>query len=125
MKHARHDSTLAVHAGEDRHGRKAALTTEIAQTSVFIQPTLNDLRKLAEGKSDAYTYTRYGNPTITAAEKKIAALEGGEACVITSSGMSAELVAVLAVCQAGDEIVSMLDVYGGNVKLFPDVLLRL
>ena len=50
MKHVRHDSTLAVHAGEDRHGRKAALTTEIAQTSVFIQPTLNDLRKLAEGK---------------------------------------------------------------------------
>jgi len=125
MKHVRHDSTLAVHAGEDRHGRKAALTTEIAQTSVFIQPTLNDLRKLAEGKSDAYTYTRYGNPTITAAEKKIAALEGGEACVITSSGMSAEMVAILAVCQAGDEIVSMLDVYGGTVKLFQDILPRL
>ncbi len=66
-------------------------------------------------------YSRYGTPTVKAAEDKIAALEGAEAAVITSSGMSAILVAALATCQAGDEIVSMLDIYGGTVKLFEDV----
>jgi cystathionine beta-lyase/cystathionine gamma-synthase len=71
-----------------------------------------------------YLYSRYANPTVTAAEEKIAALESAEAAIATSSGMAAELIAVLAACQAGDEIVSMLDVYGGTVKLFEQVLPR-
>jgi len=50
------------------------------------------------------------NPTTAAAEAKIAALENGAGAVVTSSGMSATLAAALAVCQAGDEIVSMMDV---------------
>jgi len=124
MKNVNADSTRCVHAGEDRHGRKAPLTTEIAQTSVFALPNVAELKKYAEGKSDAYLYTRYGNPTVKAAEEKIAALEGAESCVITASGMAAEMVTVLAVCRAGDEIVSMLDIYGGTIKLFNNVLTR-
>ncbi|HWR34744.1 MAG TPA: aminotransferase class I/II-fold pyridoxal phosphate-dependent enzyme [Clostridia bacterium] len=124
-KTTRHaDSTACIHAGEERHGRKAPLTTEIVQTSVFTLPNVAELRRYAEGKSDAYLYSRYGNPTITAAEEKIAALEGGEACVVTASGMAAEMVMALGVCQAGDEIVSMLDIYGGTIKLFDNVLTR-
>lgn len=119
------DSTLCIHAGEDRHGRKAPLTTEIAQTSVFAMPSVEELRRYAEGKSDAYIYTRYGNPTTSAAEAKIAALEGGEGCVITASGQAATLITILTICRAGDEIVSMLDVYGGTFKLFEDVFPRL
>src|SRR5262249_12060929 len=83
------------------------------------------MRRFAEGKSDAYFYTRYGNPTIRAAEEKLAALEGGEDCVVTSSGMGATLAVVLGLCSAGDEIVSMLDIYGGTLKLFEQVLPRL
>ncbi len=124
MKPSRSDATLCIHAGEDRHGRKAPLTTEIAQTSVFALPDFDELRRFAAGKSDAYLYTRYGNPTTTAAEQKIAALEGAEDCVVTSSGMSAELALILAVCSAGDEIVSMLDLYGGTLKLLENVLER-
>ena len=105
-------------------GRAAPLTTPIAQTSVFVVPGVEDLRRYAKGDSDMYLYTRYSNPTVTAAEEKIAALEGAEAAIATSSGMAAELVAVLAACKAGDEIVSMLDVYGGTVKLFEQVLPR-
>ena len=71
-----------------------------------------------------YLYTRYGNPTVAAAEEKIAALEGAEAAIATSSGMAAEMIAALTTCQAGDEIVSMLDIYGGTVKLFEQVLPR-
>ncbi len=118
------DATRCVHAGEDRHGQSAPLTTPIAQTSVFVIPSLDELRRYAEGDRDFYLYSRYGNPTVKAAEDKIAALEGADAAVIASSGMSASLIAALVCCEAGDEIVSMLDIYGGTVKQFDGVLSR-
>ncbi|MCU1307066.1 MAG: methionine gamma-lyase [Acidobacteriaceae bacterium] len=117
--------TRCVHAGENRHGRAASLTTDIAQTSVFALPNVDYLRDIVTGKSSDYYYTRNANPTTAAAEEKIAALEGGSGCVVTSSGTSALLAAVLAVCGQGDEIVSMLDVYGGTIKLFDVVLGKL
>jgi cystathionine beta-lyase/cystathionine gamma-synthase len=116
------DATRCVHAGEDRHGLKAPITTPIAQASVFVLPDVAELRRYAQGDSDAYLYTRYGNPTTRAAERKIAALEGAEDCVVTSSGMAATLCGVLAALRSGDEIVSMLDVYGGTLRLFEEVL---
>src|SRR3974390_854914 len=109
MKRRTADATHCVHAGEDRHGRLEPLTTPITQTSVFIIPGLDELRRYAEGDRDFYLYSRYGNPTVKAEEDKIAALEGAEAAVLTASGMSAEMIAALAACRAGDEIVSMLD----------------
>jgi methionine-gamma-lyase len=123
------EGTRCIHAGEDRHGEKAPLTTPIAQASVGVLPNLDEMRKYSQGKSDAYFYTRYGNPTTRAAEEKIAALEsfrGGDEldCIVTASGQAATLITVLARCQAGDEIVSMLDVYGGTLKLFEDTLPR-
>ncbi|MGH9603377.1 MAG: trans-sulfuration enzyme family protein, partial [Terriglobales bacterium] len=121
----RADATHCVHAGEERHGRNAPLATEIVQTSVFAIRDVEELRRYVAGKSNAYLYTRYSNPTIVAAEQKIAALEGAEGCVITSSGTSAVMVAVLAACRAGDEILSSLDLYGGTLKLFEEVLPRL
>ena len=124
MKRRSADATKCVHAGEDRHGESAPLTTPITQTSVFVVPGLAELRRYAAGDRDFYLYARYSTPTVKAAEDKIAALEGAEAAVITSSGMSAILVAALASCEAGDEIVSMLDIYGGTVKLFENVLGR-
>ncbi len=69
-------------------------------------------------------YSRYANPTITVAEKKIAALEGAESCVVTASGMAAETILLLTLLRAGDEVVSMLDVYGGTTKLFEQVLAK-
>ena len=118
------DATRCVHAGEDRHGQPGPLTTPIAQTSVFVIPSLDELRRYAEGDRDFYLYSRYGNPTVKAAEDKVAALEGADAAVLAASGMSATLIAALAACKAGDEIVSMLDIYGGTVKLFETVLSR-
>jgi cystathionine beta-lyase/cystathionine gamma-synthase len=118
------DSTRCIHSGEERHGRTAPLTTPIEQTAVYVLPNVEALRQYAKDSRGKYLYTRYGNPTVTAAEQKIAALEGAETAVATSSGMAAELIAVLAACQAGDEIVSLLDVYGGTVKLFEQVLPR-
>src|SRR2546430_8909844 len=75
----------------------------------------------AEGKNKAYIYTRYGNPTLSVAEKKIAALEGAEAAVVTSSGMAAVSSALLAALKAGDELISTAEVYGGSYPLMRDV----
>ncbi len=117
--------TRCVHAGEEKHGKAASLTTDIALTSVFVQPNVKALRDIVEKRSSGYYYTRYANPTTAAAEQKIAALEGGTGAIVTSSGTSALLAATLAVCKAGDEIVSMLDIYGGSMKLFDTVLGKL
>ncbi len=119
----RADATRCVHAGEERHGQAAPLATPIAQSSVFVVPNVEGLRRYAEGDRDLYLYSRYGNPTVAAVEQKIAELEGAEAAVVTSSGMAAETIVALLTCQTGDEIVSMLDIYGGTVKLFEQVLL--
>ena len=121
---AAHDATLTVHAGEERHGHNAPLTTEIQQTAVFALKDTEQLRRYIKGDPEVYLYSRYGNPTIHAAEEKIAALEGGGDCVLTSSGLAAEMVTALTLCKAGDEILSMQDVYGGTARLFNDVLSR-
>ena len=123
-KTSQSDATKCVHAGEDRHGRAAAITTEIAQTSVFVLPSVEELRKINEGTSPAFMYTRYSNPTTEAAEQKIAALEGADGCIVTASGQAATLAAILALCEAGDEIISMLDLYGGTLALFEKVFSR-
>ncbi len=118
------DATLSVHAGEDRHGRNAPLTTEIQQTAVFALHNTEQLRRYAAGDPDVFLYTRYGNPTLRAAEEKIAALEHGEDAILTASGLAAELAVALTLCKSGDEIVSMLDIYGGTAKLFSNLLAR-
>ncbi|HET9743506.1 MAG TPA: aminotransferase class I/II-fold pyridoxal phosphate-dependent enzyme [Terriglobales bacterium] len=118
------DATRCIHAGEERHGQATPITTSIAQTSVFILPNVEELRRLNAGQSSAYMYTRYANPTTRAAEEKIAALEGAQDCIVTSSGMSASLAILLALCKSGDEIVAMQDLYGGTVKLFEKIFAR-
>ncbi len=115
------DDTLCIHAGENHHGRNGSITTDVVNSAVFVIDGVDELRKIKDKKSSAYMYTRFANPTTRAAEEKIAALEGAEDCVVTSSGMAAEMCAALAVCKAGDEIVSMLDVYGGTLSLFEKV----
>ncbi len=120
----RSDASRCVHAGEDRHRQSAPLTTPIAQTAVFALTNVNELRRYAAGDPAVYLYSRYGNPTIRAAEEKIAALEAAPSCVLTSSGMSAIFATILGLCRAGDEIVSMLDIYGGTLRLFENILTR-
>ena len=75
----------------------------------------------AEGKSSAYIYTRYGNPTLAIAEKKIAALEGAEAAVVTASGMAAISCALLGALKTGDEVISTAQLYGGSYRLMRDI----
>jgi methionine-gamma-lyase len=93
----------------------------ICRTSTFTFASTAEMKRWAEGKSKAYIYTRYGNPSLAIVEKKIAALEGAEAAVVTASGMAAISHALLVALQQGDEVISTAQVYGGTYRLMRDV----
>jgi methionine-gamma-lyase len=112
----------AIHGGEpNRHGVNGPIVTEIIRSSTFTFSSTEEMKLWAEGKNKAYIYTRYGNPTLTVAQEKIAALEGAEAAIVTSSGMAAMSSALLAALQAGDEVISTGQLYGGSYRLMRDV----
>jgi len=114
--------TRAVHGGEpERHGVNGPVVTEIIRTSTFTFSNTEEMKEWAEGKNKAYIYTRYGNPTLSVAEKKIAALEGAEAAVVAASGMAAISSSLLAVLKAGDQLISTAQLYGGTYRLMRDV----
>jgi methionine-gamma-lyase len=114
--------TNAVHAGEgNKHGVGVGVGTPIARTSTFTFSSTAEMMLWAEGKSKAYIYTRYGNPTLAIAEQKIAALEGAEAAVVTASGMAAISSALLGALKCGDELISTAQLYGGTYRLMRDV----
>src|SRR5258708_2386675 len=114
--------TNAVHAGEgNKHGVGVGVGTPIARTSTFTFSSTEEMKLWAEGKSKAYIYTRYGNPTLAIAEQKIAALEGAEAAVCTASGMAASCSALLGALTSGDELISTAQLYGGTYRLMRDV----
>jgi methionine-gamma-lyase len=114
------DATLAIHAGEDHFGKASPVGTPIARTSNFTFESTEEMKRWAEGKSSAFIYTRYGNPTLAVAEAKIAALEGAEAAIVTASGSAAISSALLAVLKAGDELIATRQLYGGSYKLLRD-----
>jgi cystathionine beta-lyase/cystathionine gamma-synthase len=82
------------------------------------------MKRWAEGKSKAFLYTRYGNPTLAVAEAKIADLENGEAAVVMASGSAAISSALLSVLRAGDELIATRQLYGGSYRLLRDILPR-
>src|SRR5579859_6532447 len=113
--------TLAIHAGEPkRHGVNTGVGTNISRTSTFTFSSTQEMKEWAEGKNTAYIYTRYGNPTLSVAEGKIAALEGAEAAVVTASGMAAISSALLGALKQGDEVISTAQTYGGTYRLMRD-----
>jgi len=118
------DSTTAIHLGENRHGVGTAVGTSISRTSNFTFASTEEMKRWAEGKSSAYIYTRYGNPTLTVAEEKLAALEGAEAAVMAASGMAAISSTLLSVLSAGDELIATWQLYGGAFRLLRDTLPR-
>src|SRR5579872_4574681 len=96
------DATRAIHGGEVKTGRNAPVTAPIVRSSNFTFASTAEMKRWAEGKSKAYIYTRYGNPTLAVAQAKIADLENGEDALVTASGSAAISSALLAVLRAGD-----------------------
>ncbi len=88
------------------------------QSTTFVYDTPEQLADIFNLTDPGYMYSRLGNPTCDALERKVAALEGGAAAISASSGMSAILMAVANVCSAGDNIISISKIYGGTFNLF-------
>jgi len=116
------DATLAIHAGEAKPGRNGPVAPAIERSANFVFADTAEMKRWAEGKSKAYIYTRYGNPTLAIAEAKLAALEGAEAAIVTASGMAAISSALFAVLQSGDELIATRQLYGGAYRLLRDLL---
>jgi cystathionine beta-lyase/cystathionine gamma-synthase len=129
MKNAHHNSwkpaTVAIHTGLERHGVGVEVGLPISRTSNFTFRNTQEMKLWAAGKSKAYIYTRYGNPTLTVVEEKLARLEGGEAAIVTASGMAAISSTLLAHLGAGDEVIASTQLYGGTHRLMRDTLPRL
>ncbi|GAB4545302.1 MAG: PLP-dependent aspartate aminotransferase family protein [Anaerolineae bacterium] len=116
MKSSRSFSTRAVHAGETRNKPYHALTTPIVQTSTFTFTDTGDLIDFMEARmwgdeTERTEYGRYGNPTLAAAERKLADLDGGEAALLFSSGMAAVTATLLTLLSSGAHVVMTNDCY--------------
>ena len=109
--------TLCVQAGyEPKSGEPRVVP--IVQSTTYAYETAGELADLFDLKADGYFYTRLANPTVSAMENKLCALDGGASAIACASGMSATLLAILNVCGAGDNIVSSRAIYGGTYNLF-------
>ncbi|MFQ3567354.1 MAG: aminotransferase class I/II-fold pyridoxal phosphate-dependent enzyme [Aggregatilineales bacterium] len=109
-------NTRAVHGGANRHKAHNALTTPLVQTATYTFRDTQDLIQFMESKTwgdgdDREEYGRYGNPTVTAVERKLAALDGGDDAVLFASGMAAITSTLLTILPAGAHIVITDDCY--------------
>jgi len=118
-----HPETLSVRAGTE--------STEYGENSeaLFLNSSFK-FKSAAQaaarfgGTEPGNIYSRFTNPTVTMFQNKLAALEGAEQCVATSSGMSAILACVMGLCSAGDHVVASRSIFGTSVQLFGNILKR-
>ena len=128
LKHSSEESTpspatVAVHGGELTDEQPfGAVVSPVFHSSTFAFANFDEMRRYARGElPEAFFYSRYANPTVAEAERKIAAIEGAESCVVTSSGSAATFCALTALCREGDEVIACDSIYGGTIKLLTKV----
>ena len=109
--------TKAIHAGNVKDSQYGALTTPIYQTSTFVFDSCEQGGRRFAGQEAGHIYTRLGNPTTDVLEAKVAALEGGEGCVATASGMGAISSALWTIAGAGKHIIADGTLYGCTFAL--------
>ncbi len=113
--------TACVRAGYEAKNGDSSIPP-IVQSTTFSYEKTSEIADLFDLKESGFFYTRLGNPTIDALEKKIADLDGGVCAVGTGSGQAANLLAVLNIAKAGDNIVAVNNIYGGTYNLFANTL---
>jgi O-succinylhomoserine sulfhydrylase len=116
-------STLGVRAAEPRteNGEHSA---SVSMTSSYVFGSAAEAAAVFQGEIPGYIYSRFTNPTVEAFERRLAAMEGGESCVATASGMAAVLSLCLALLRQGDHIVASRGLFGSTINLFNNVLSR-
>ena len=106
--------TLSLHAGQIPDAATGSRAVPIYQTSAYVFDSPEHAASLFNLQTFGNVYSRLSNPTVAVFEERVAALEGGRAAVATGSGMAAQMIALLNVCEAGDEIVAARSLYGGT-----------
>ena len=117
-------ATRAIHAGEDRQRYADSITTPIVQTSTYVFKDSKEIEAYTKKGKERFEYGRYGNPTEKVAERRLADLEGAEACVVFGSGMSAVVTTILALVHSGDHIVITDDAYKQTLDFCSSYLQR-
>ncbi|SCX85118.1 O-succinylhomoserine sulfhydrylase [Nitrosospira sp. Nl5] len=115
--------TLALHTGIHR-SQFNEHSEALYLTSSFVFDNAAQAAARFSGAEPGNIYSRFTNPTVTAFEERLAALEGAEACVATSSGMSAILACVMGLLSAGDHVIASRSLFGATVNLFNNILKR-
>ena len=116
-----HIETLCVQAGYQPKTGESRIPP-IVQSTTFFYGDSQVMADLFDLKREGFFYSRLANPTVDALEKKIAALEAGAAGIGCASGMSALLLTAMTLCEAGDNIVTAGEIYGGTFNLFSTTL---
>lgn len=111
-------STRAIHHGWDQYAGTGDLNPPIHLSSTYTFPTVEDGMKRFAGEQQGYVYSRVGNPTTVLLEQRIADLEGGEAALVTASGMGATAALLWTLLQPGDEIIADKTLYGCTYAFF-------
>jgi methionine gamma-lyase len=123
-EHAQGFSTRAIHHGYNPLDCHGALNPPVYLTSTFAFPSTEIGTERFQGAAEGYIYSRVGNPTVSVLEKRLAALEEGEAALATSSGMGAITAVIWTLLKAGDEIVADKTLYGCTFALLHHQLER-
>ncbi len=118
-------STRAIHAGTPPDPLTGSRVAPIYQSAAFVFGSTEQAAELFQLRSYGHIYSRISNPTVSSFEERVASLEGGLGGLAFSSGLAAQLGAILSLCQAGDHIVSSQNIYGGTVTQFSVTLKRL
>lgn len=124
MSGARGLATRAVHAGHSPAGHLGAAAPPLYQTATFLAPDTATLEAVNSGAQRGFVYSRIRNPTVLAAEQRLAALEEAPSAVAFASGMAAVAGALAPFLRAGDSVVALPDIYGGTRRYFDEVLPR-
>ena len=111
-----HLETLAVRLAADR-SQYGENSEALYLTSGYVQPSAEASARRFAGEEDGYTYGRSGNPTVSSFEMRLAALEGSEAALATSSGMSSVMLMLYSLLKAGDHVVYSQSMFGSTLKL--------
>ncbi len=114
--HALHRDTLAVREAVAR-SQYGENSEALYLTSGYVQPSAAAAAARFAGDEEGFTYGRYGNPTVASFEKRLASMEGTEACISTASGMSAILMMCMGLLKSGDHVVCSQSMFGSTIKL--------
>ncbi|MBQ8920617.1 MAG: O-acetylhomoserine aminocarboxypropyltransferase/cysteine synthase [Oscillospiraceae bacterium] len=114
-------NTALLHQAAPCDPATGATLPPVYQVSAFAQESAEKLERVFHNQAPGFAYTRIGNPTVDAFEKRIAALEGGIGAIACSSGMAAVTMALLNILQSGDEVIAGAGLFGGTIDLFGDL----